>query len=204
MSNPDCKEQQLLDEIVEKAFDTQKNESVISESKLNSILESICEVTGISREEAQEIANDVIEKHKDGTEFSKPLDRSTSPLELSTPLEFSKPSLFSLFFSWVFGCFFFFLSIIFTDDMFLIAMGFLIIACFLLPPVRTLAYIKTGYKVPFIARGVIIFIISFAISSIVLGEYREYKAQGLVTEKAREHTEKIELIQYRTENNRQQ
>lgn len=64
MNNPDCKEQQLLNEIIKKAFEKKQNENVVDEGALNSTLESICEVTGMSREEAEEIASEVIEEYK--------------------------------------------------------------------------------------------------------------------------------------------
>ncbi|MCG7497777.1 hypothetical protein MHO82_12975 [Vibrio sp. Of7-15] len=71
MNNPDWKEQQLINEIIKKAFEKRKNKSVVDIDKLNSTLESICEVTGMSRKEAEQIANEVIEKYKNQSEPSQ-------------------------------------------------------------------------------------------------------------------------------------
>ena len=198
MSNTNREQQKLLNEIIEKAFEKKKNDNVIDENTLNATLESICEMTGMSRDEAEEIAKEVIEEHKNRTEPTK----ASEPLESeksSKPSKPSKPSNFllpRLVFSWFFGCFFLLLSILAISDTLLGALCLFTIACLLLPPARKFAYVKTGNQIPFIARGFIIFIL-ITIFGALIGEVQNKKSQELTTEKAKEHAEVIELIQYR-------
>ncbi|MCG7497779.1 type IV secretion system protein [Vibrio sp. Of7-15] len=195
MSNTNREQQKLLNEIIEKAFEKKKNDNVIDENTLNATLESICEMTGMSRDEAEEIAKEVIEEHKNSTEPTK----ASEPLESPKPSKSSKsskPSNFllpRLVFSWFFGCFFLLLSILAFSKTLLGALCFFVIACLLLPPVRQFAYIKTGNKISFTARVFIIFL--FMTFGVLTGERKDKEAQDI--EKAKEHAEVVELIQYR-------
>lgn len=176
MSNPSLEQQQLINAIIKKALEKKKNENVIDEDALNSTLESICEVTGISREEAEEIANEVIEKHKNTSKFS----------ESPEPSKFSK-------WSWFFGVWFIVSSFGMFSQTFLGALCYLAIACLLLPPVREFVYTKTGKQISSKARGAAIFVL-FVMPGVFLTAVDEKKAQDLAVEKAKKQAEAVEQI----------
>lgn len=188
MSNPSLEQQQLINAIIKKALEKKKNENVIDEDALNSTLESICEVTGISREEAEEIANEVIEKHKNTSKSSE----SSESSEPSGPSEPSEPSKFSKW-SWFFGVWFIASSIGMFSQTFLGALCYLAMACLLLPPVREFVYTKTGKQISSKARGAAIFVL-FVMSGVFLTAVDEKKAQDLAIEKAKKQAEVVEQI----------